>query len=181
MHISAFENLQVPMAWERDFWRVFIYFENFYSVGKDKDVKSAAMFIQQQFIDQNIVSSKVIYPPLYHGNRHQQYPSGVPGRHGLYTQRQSQKGLHLIALYKLEKVLHSLCLCDKCLPAADSKPCFTYWHKLYWNNHSMHFNSVLWNFYCTYPQWSHLCHFLHKNKPCLFFSCDLHELIAFRT
>lgn len=50
------------MACERDFWRVFIYFEHFYSVGKDKDVKSAAMFIQQQFIDQNIVSSKVIYP-----------------------------------------------------------------------------------------------------------------------
>lgn len=36
-----------------------LFFEEFR--GKDKDVKSAAMFIQQQFIDQNIVSSKVIY------------------------------------------------------------------------------------------------------------------------
>lgn len=41
---------------------MFVYFIILYSVGKDKDVKSAAMFIQQQFIDQNTVSGKVIYP-----------------------------------------------------------------------------------------------------------------------
>lgn len=33
------------MVCERDFWRVFIYFEYFYFVGKDKDVKLVVMFI----------------------------------------------------------------------------------------------------------------------------------------
>lgn len=62
LHISASENLKVSIGWEKEFWGVFVYFIILYSVGKDKDVKSAAMFIQQQFIDQNTVSGKVIYP-----------------------------------------------------------------------------------------------------------------------
>ena len=32
------------------------------SAGKDKDVKSAAMFIQQQFMEQCTLHGKVIYP-----------------------------------------------------------------------------------------------------------------------